>query len=492
MARSPRLGGHNGVMQMTTTSTIGELDARSCYEALSARDRRFDGRFYTAVLSTGIFCRPVCPARTPKFGNCAFYPSAAAAAAAGFRPCLRCRPELAPGLAGFWGTANTVKRALELISDGALDGEKPGHDVESLADRLGVSGRHLRRLFEQHLGASPLAVAQTHRLLFAKKLLNETSLSIADVASASGYGSQRRFNTVVKQTWGKTPRELRLRPRSKGPRIRIGLSYEAPLDWAFLRDYFAARAVEGVERIEEDAYIRSFDVGGARGVLEVRPKTRHLEADIALDDVRPLARVVSRLRRLFDLDASIGRIEEQLSREPFMAERVRARPGIRVPGAWDGFELAVRAILGQQVKVEAGRKLASALAARFGAPLPEPMKREGIRCFFPTPRVLAAADVAQIGLPRARGRAVSALAANVAVEPGFLSERERLLSIPGVGEWTAQYVAMRALAEPDAFPATDVGLLRAAEASSSVELRARAEAWRPWRAYAAQHLWLAS
>jgi len=471
---------------------VQTLDPKRCYRALRARDARFDGRFYTAVVSTGIFCRPTCPARTPKPDHCTFYRSAAAAHAAGFRPCLRCRPEVAPGLAGWRGTANTVRRALDLISEGAL-GEG---DVDELSGRLGVSSRHLRRLFDEHVGASPKEVASAHRLLFAKKLLSETSLPIADVAFAAGFGSVRRFNTAIRNAYERTPSALRGAPSAGDHRIRLKLPYKSPYDWPAMLSFLRARAIDGIEEVDGDRYRRTFEIG----TLEVAPASAgYLVASIELSDVTRVASVVARLRRLLDLDADVDWIGRHLSRDPSLARCVSARPGLRVPGAWDGFETAVRAILGQQITVEAARRLASKLVERYGDAVSG--GRAGLAQRFPSPDVLAGADVASIGMPRARARAVSALSAAVVADPKLLSpvgELEdnvrRLERLPGIGPWTAQYIALRAFSEPDAFPASDVGLLRAMSTPSGRptpdELTAKAEAWRPFRAYAAQHLWM--
>ena len=477
---------------------VHQLDPEQCYEALRARDTRFDGRFYTAVVSTGIFCRPTCPARTPKFDNCTFYRSAAAAHAAGFRPCLRCRPEVAPGLAGWRGTANIVRRALDLISEGALDNSNMGNNgtVDALAARVGVGGRHLRRLFDEHVGTSPIDVAQAHRLLFAKKLLTETQLPAADVAFAAGFGSVRRFNTAIRDAYDKTPRELRGARTPRDHRIRLKLPYKPPYDWPAMLDYLRARAIDGVEQVDGETYRRSFDVG----VVEVHPGGNgHLMASIELADLSSVAAVVARLRRLFDLDADVELIGEHLARDARLADCLAKRPGLRVPGAWDGFETAVRAILGQQITVVAARRLAGKMVERFGEPLPKQFARPIMR--FPRAVVLAGADIASLGMPKARARAIASLAATVVSDPDLLSpvgeldeSIRRLKGLPGIGEWTAQYIAMRVLREPDAFPASDVGLLRAMANGESRptpdELLAMAATWRPWRAYGAQHLWM--
>jgi AraC family transcriptional regulator of adaptative response / DNA-3-methyladenine glycosylase II len=477
-----------------------DLDREACYRALLTRDVRFDGVFYTGVVSTGIFCRPICPATPPKYENCVFLPSAAAAHRMGFRPCLRCRPELTPGIAGWRGTASTVSRALYLISEGALN--ETG--VAGLAERLGVTARHLRRLFERHVGASPIAVAQAHRILFAKKLLGESSLSMTDIAIAAGFGSIRRFNAVMRQTYGRPPGELRRSPRSSpkaATGITLKLPFTPPYDWPAMLDFLRLRAIPGVESVGTDSYCRSFAIGAAQGKLEVRhpADVDHLLATIRIDDLTALGSVVARLRRLFDLDADMHAIDAHLAADPLFSARVAQRPGLRVPGAWDGFELAVRAVLGQQINVAAATTLAGRLAAMLGQPLES--QPDDRRLLFPTPSAIAAAELTAIGLTRARAETLrklgSAMAQDAQLLRPFATLDEtiaKLVELPGIGPWTAQYIAMRALREPDAFPASDLGLLRALETPAgrptSAQLSARAEAWRPWRAYAALRLWL--
>ncbi|HYQ81465.1 MAG TPA: AlkA N-terminal domain-containing protein [Anaeromyxobacteraceae bacterium] len=473
------------------------LDRDACYRALRTRDARFDGRFYTAVLSTGIFCRPVCPARTPRPEHCVFFPSAAAAHAAGFRPCLRCRPELAPGVAGWRGTANTVSRALALIAEGAWGEEQ---DAEGLAERLGVGGRHLRRLFARHVGAPPVAVAQAQRVLFAKRLLGETALPMAEVAAAAGFGSVRRFNHVMRRTFQRPPRALRRGGRSDPPDgpVSLRLPHTAPYRWESLLAFLGARAIPGVEEVSGGEYRRTLAVDGAAGSVAVRPVpgASELLATIRLSRVAALPAVVGRLRRLLDLDADAQAIDSHLAGDSLLAPLVAARPGLRVPGAWDPFELAVRAILGQQVSVAAARTLAGRIAAACGERVP------GGGLAFPGPERLAGARLERIGLTRARAAAIRSLARAAAGDPSLLEGRgdldqavARLMELPGIGRWTAHYVAMRALREPDAFPEADLGLLRSAARRglrvSPAGLARRAEAWRPWRAYAAMHLWTA-
>lgn len=476
-----------------------ELDRDTCYRALRTRDARFDGRFYTAVRSTGIFCRPVCPARTPRADRCVFYPSAAAALAAGFRPCLRCRPELAPGTAGGRGTANTVSRALALIAEGAWGEDE---DVEALAERVGVGARHLRRLFERQVGAPPVAVLQAQRALLGKRLVSESTLPLAEVALAAGFGSLRRFHHVMRRTFGRPARALRREgaaAAAAGDGLSLRLASTTPYHWPSMRAFLAARAIPGVEEVAGDEYRRAIAVDGATGVLAVRPAPAGgLITSIRLSRLAPLAAVVGRVRRLFDLDADAAAIDAQLARDPLLAPRVAARPGLRVPGAWDPFELAVRAILGQQVSVAAARTIAGRIAALHGERIAAPEGWPGL--VFPGPERLAEARLDGVGLPRARAAAVAALARAAAADPSLLRPAgdlaatvARLAELPGIGPWTAQYVAMRAFGEPDAFPGGDLGLLRALARRgvrpSAAALARRAEAWRPWRAYAALHLW---
>jgi AraC family transcriptional regulator of adaptative response / DNA-3-methyladenine glycosylase II len=482
------------------------LDRELYYQALRARDARFDGRIFVAVRTTGIYCRPICPARTPKLENITFYASAAAAAQAGYRPCLRCRPESSPELAAWRGTSSTVSRALALIDEGALDGES---DVETLAQRLGVGGRQLRRLFQKHLGTSPVAVAQTRRLLFAKKLVHETSMAMSEVALASGFGSLRRFNDMFRELYGRPPSELRRRrspPRSAAAgTITLSLSYVPPYDWGAMLRFYAARAVSGVEVVEGDRYARTIEIDGARGSFAVSPspsKRDALALTIRFSRVSALPAIVTRVRRMFDLDADVRIIHAALGRDALLAPLVAARPGLRVPGTWDPFELAMRAILGQQITVSAARALAGKLVAAHGSPLDAEAAGDGLTHAFPQPIDLARADLAILGMPKARAAALSACARMAAQNPRVFAPtcsleaaREALRALPGVGDWTAQTIALRALRDPDAFPASDVGILRGAAENgvrpTAAALVARAEAWRPWRAYAAQHLWCA-
>ncbi|CAN7421920.1 helix-turn-helix domain-containing protein [Phenylobacterium sp. LjRoot219] len=483
-----------------------DLDPEACRRAFVTRDPRFDGRIFCGVKTTGIYCRPVCPARTPKAENVVYFPSAAAAQEAGFRPCLRCRPEASPDMGAWRGTSNTVSRALALIEAGALDTA----DVDGLAARLGVGERQLRRLFRQHLGASPVAVAQTRRVLLAKQLIQETRLPMTEVALAAGFGSVRRFNETFQQLFDRAPGALR---RSRQPAesaaaagVTVRLAYRAPYDWAGVIGFLAARAIPGVEAVTPERYARTLAVDGARGWVVVRPGAGGdwLEAEIRFPRLQALPAVISRIRRVFDLAADPALIGAHLSQDPALGHLIAERPGLRAPGAWDGFELAVRAVLGQQITVVAARTLAARLTQAYGEPFEDPAAAAlGLTHLFPTPERLVGENIAALGMPAARGAALEGLARKVAEDPSIFTPRADLESaiaalsaLPGVGAWTAQYIALRELREPDAFPHGDIALMRALadEAGgrpSALDLLARAEAWRPWRAYAAQHLWAA-
>jgi AraC family transcriptional regulator of adaptative response / DNA-3-methyladenine glycosylase II len=478
-------GGYDPAMLTTNT-----LDPEICYRALLTRDARFDGRFFTGVRTTGIYCRPVCPATTPKRQNIAFYRSAAAAEVAGFRSCLRCRPERAPSTA----PANRVMdRAMAIIAEGENE------DGDSLAARLGLGERQLRRLFATHLGASPKAVAQTRRNLLARQLVTETDLPLTEVALAAGFGSLRRFNHVFVSLYGQAPSAMRRgtrRPTDKG--LTLSLPFRPPYDWPGMIAVLTAHAIPGVETVTPDCYRRIITLGGHHGTVAVSPLgPTSLQARIDFPAIRFLPRIVARLRRIFDLGADPAPIDAVLAEDPALAPLVAARPGLRVPGAWDGFELAVRVILGQQVSVVAGKKLAAKLVTQFGTPVETGIP--GLTGLFPSPeRLVAEAEAISLHLnmPRARAAAIINLAKAAADAPGLLERGEglelsirRLCAIGGIGPWTAGCIALFALREPDAFPPKDVGLQRALGLTDR-DLMARAEAWRPWRAYAAMHLWM--
>ena len=488
-----------------------DLDPDACYRAIQTRDARFDGRLFVAVKTTGIYCRPVCPARTPLRRNVTFHASAASAQEAGYRACLRCRPETSPQLGAWNGASNTVSRALALIEAGALDAScEEGGDVETLAGRVGVGERQLRRLFLQHLGATPVGVAQTRRVLLAKQLIHETDLPMGEVALAAGFGSVRRFNETFQQLYDRPPAALRRRkspsslkePPPPGEAIALTLRYRPPYDWDAMLAFLAMRAIPGVEMVSDNTYRRVIALDGAVGTIAVRLiDDNRLSVAVRFPRPSALPRILARVRGVFDLSADPIGIGAVLSRDPDLARMVAARPGLRVPGAWDGFELAVRAILGQQITVVAARKLAGDLVAAHGAPLAEGWAEPGLTHAFPCAERLAAADLSAMKMPGARIRCLSGMAAAIAADPNLLAPTasldemvKRLRALPGIGEWTAQYIAMRQLREPDAFPAADVALMRALADADGVrptadQLLARAEAWRPWRAYAALHLW---
>jgi AraC family transcriptional regulator, regulatory protein of adaptative response / DNA-3-methyladenine glycosylase II len=476
-----------------------------CYRALATRDARFDGRLFVGVKTTGIYCRPICPARTPKRENVTFWPSAAAAQDAGYRPCLRCRPEISPDAAAWRGTSNTVSRALALIAEGALDGEE--NSLTTLCDRLGVGERQLRRLFDKHLGAPPIAVAQTRRVLFAKQLIQDTRLPMRAISDAAGFGSVRRFNDAFDKLYRRSPSQLR---RQSGAStslssVTLRLGYRAPYDWDAILAFLAARAIPGVELVEKNRYARTIEIDGAFGSIQVAPGKRCLEATIRFPRVMALLAIVARLRRLFDLDADIAAIGAHLAGDRALAPLIARRPGLRTPGAWCGFELAVRAILGQQITVAGARRLAETLVGMTGTRVsPDVSSDERLAAVFPSATRLAKADLSSLGMPRARIAALAALAQAVAADPRLIEPAgsydetiARLLALPGFGPWTAQYWALRALRDSDAFPAADVALLRSPLVAEKGRrptpnaLLKRAEAWRPWRAYAAQHLWTA-
>jgi AraC family transcriptional regulator of adaptative response / DNA-3-methyladenine glycosylase II len=481
-----------------------DMDDDACYRAIETRDRRFDGRLFVAVTTTGIYCRPFCPAPTPKRENVRFFPTAAAAHEAGFRPCLRCRPETSPELAFWRGESNTVSRALGLIEAGALDAAS----VDALATRLGLGERQLRRLFRRHLGASPISIAQTRRILLAKQLIQDTRLPMTEVALAAGFGSIRRFNETFRQLFKQPPNALRRTGLVEESAVTAGtvavkLGYRPPYDWERMVSFLRARAILGIETVSSSRYARTIAIGDTRGFVVVEPAEENcLKATVRFANLRNLPAIIARVRRVFDLAADPMAIGAHLSQDPVLSPLVVARPGLRVPGAWDGFELAVRAVLGQQITVQAATRLGRKLVLAFGEPFADPAAGEqGLTHVFPTPQQLVQADLGAIGMPQARRMALASLAAGVVADPLIFGPRRsleeavaQLRSLAGIGEWTAQYIAMRELREPDAFPAADAGLLRAMRDGHGVRpspatLLAHAERWRPWRAYAALHLW---
>jgi AraC family transcriptional regulator of adaptative response / DNA-3-methyladenine glycosylase II len=471
------------------------LDPDQCYRALRTHDARFDGRFFVGVGSTGIYCRPVCTAKTPLARNCSFFPSAAAAEARGFRPCLRCRPELAPGYATVDANRRLAQAAAGLIEDGRLEDAS----LAELAGTLGVTDRHLRRVFQQEFGVSPVEYAQTQRLLLAKRLLTDTALPVLEVAMASGFASLRRFNDLFRTRYRMAPGQLRKAAPANRPQDRLSfdLAFRPPYDWPAMLAFLGRRAIAGVEAIDGRRYRRSVRLERAgkphSGWIEIAPSTRksalRVTASASLAGAVPL--LLARVKSFLDLACRPDEIASALG--PLAA----AHPGLRLPGAMDGFEIAVRAILGQQVTVAAATTLAGRFAKAFGEPFDTP--HAGVeRLFPPASRIAGAApsEIAALGVISARAKAIVALAR--AIEAGTLrldpsapveATLAALEGLPGVGPWTAHYVAMRALAWPDAFPHPDVAVLKAMRETKPGRALERAEAWRPWRAYAVLHLW---
>ncbi len=477
------------------------MDIALFEQARQARDPRFDGRFFIGVKTTGVYCRPVCPVKMPMTRNVTFFQTAAAASEAGFRPCLRCRPETSPGTPAWMGTSTTVSRALRLISEGALDDA----GVESLSDRLGVGSRHLSRLFAQHLGASPKAVAQTRRLHFAKKLLDETDLPITDIALSSGYRSVRRFNDHFKGVYDRSPSTVRGSRRNSGMSsqkarveasgFRLKLAYRPPFDYAGILGFLKVRAIPGVEAVSETQYSRTIRIGDEIGRLNIEnsPESRCLNVHIEIGEAAQLFAVLEKVKRLFDLTADPIEISQRFNDDKIMAKLAKQNPGQRVPGSWDPFEIAVRAIVGQQVSVKGATTVMGRIATRYGDETSKGL------C-FPSADVLSELDPLTLSMPVKRAQAIKDMSTAVAggdIDLGANASPEILMSqlvaIKGIGPWTAQYIAMRALNDPDAFLHGDLVLLKVSSAifniDKSKDLLKRSNDWRPWRAYAGMHLW---
>ena len=461
------------------------LDPRACYRALRARDRRFDGTFFVAVKTTGVYCRPICPATVPRADRCVFVARAAEAERLGYRACFRCRPELAPGNANVDARSRLVDRAVKAIEGGRLETSS----LEDLARELGVTSRHLRRTMESEIGVTPIEYAQTKRLALAKQLLHDTRLSLADVAFASGFKSVRRFNGLFRDRFGRAPSAVRktLDARGDAAEIVLRLEYRPPFAWQPMLEFLRGRAIGGIESVTEDEYARTVRIGDDRGTIRVRHaagKSPALVAHVSMSLRARLATIAARLRVLFDLDAQPVAIADYLSTDRRLAKLVARTPGLRLPGAFDPFETSVRAILGQQVSVKGATTLAKRLVEQ----------NDGA---FPSAAQLArakASDVRTIGLPLARADTLVRLASVVAsgevdLEGDPEAAITKLVALPGIGPWTAQYIAMRAMHWPDAFPAGDLGVKKALGETSEKKIEARAERWRPWRGYAVMHLW---
>ena len=473
-----------------------ELDSNACCRAVRARDRRFDGRFFVAITSTHIYCRPICTARAANRKNMRFYSHAAAAERAGFRPCLRCRPERAPGLAPVDAVSRLVSAAMAGIEEHALSSAKVG----DLAASLGVSDRHLRRVTEAELGVSPIELAQTQRLLLAKRLLRDTSLDLTEIAFASGFGSVRRFNALFKSRYGLSPRAIRGKAVDTDT-LSVQLEFRPPLAWKTLLAYLKLRAIPGVEMADDTHYRRTVAIGGAQGWIAVslHPGESALVLEISPSLTPVIGAVIGRVKQLFDLGAAPDSVRAVLRRDEILAATVRRLPGLRVAGAFDGFELAVRTVLGQQVSVKGASTIAGRWAQAFGEPIATPFS--SLNRLSPNAErmsAVAAGDVAALGMVGARAHCLVGLAKAVSQRKIMLAfasnveeQIEALMSLPGIGHWTANYIAMRALHWPDAFPTGDLVLMRAAK-SNQRQLQQRSEAWRPWRAYAAHYLWQSS
>jgi AraC family transcriptional regulator of adaptative response / DNA-3-methyladenine glycosylase II len=491
------------------------LDSHLCYQARTTRDAHFDGRFFAASKSTRTYCRPICRTHPAKERNCAFFVTAAAAQSAGYHPCLHCQPE---HVAEFscWSarsidSSNTVARALSLVADGVLDGDDAC--LDSFAARLEVSAQHLRETFQHYLGASPIVIALLRRVLFAKQLVDETQLPIAQIAFATGFDNPRRFRDSFKRVFKRPPSALRKvvhrspsRHSFSATQITLQLHYRPPYDWTAMLSFLAARAIDGIEKVEGQCYSRTLTHDGEIGSVAVThcSASSCLAVQIKIPSVVSLLPIVARLRKMFDLAADVTTIGAAFAQDPLLKSLFNARPGLRVPSAWEPFELTMRAVLGQQVTLQAGRQLTQKLVQLCGTEISVAISGDSaLNRLFPTAAQVANADLTSLPMPTARKRAVQELAEATLHDPHLFEARanveqtvSRLCEIRGVGEWTAHYIAMRAVREADAFPASDVALLRSMEQlhgtrPSKERFIELAQQWRPWRAYAAQHLWTA-
>ncbi|MET7847064.1 AlkA N-terminal domain-containing protein [Streptomyces avermitilis] len=474
------------------------IDSERCVRAVRSKDARFDGWFFTAVLTTRIYCRPSCPVVPPKAENMTFYPSAAACQQAGFRACKRCRPDTSPGSPEWNQRADLVARAMRLISDGIVDRE----GVPGLATRLGYSTRQIERQLLAELGAGPLALARAQRAQTARLLIETTTLPMAEIAFAAGFSSIRTFNDTVRDVFALSPSELRGRLPKKtvvSPgALTLRLPFRAPLNPDNLFGHLAATAVPGVEEWRDGAYRRTLRLPYGHGIVALTPAADHMACRLTLSDLRDLPVAISRCRRMLDLDADPVAVDDQLRADPLLAPLVDKAPGRRVPRTVDEAEFAVRAVLGQQVSTAAARTHAARLVIAHGEAVADP--EGGLTHLFPAPEALAAVAPESLAMPRTRRTTFTTLVRQLAegrlhlgVESDWEETRARLLSLPGFGPWTADVIAMRALGDPDAFLPTDLGIRRAAQElglpSTPAALTARAAAWRPWRAYAVQYLW---
>ncbi len=473
-------------------------DESAYYNAYASRDPRFDGVFFIGVVSTGIYCRPVCTAKTPRESNCRFFSSAEAAEKADFRPCLRCRPELAPGAAPVDDSQRIATLIADRLQESIIDGEA---GVEVIAAQFELSSRQLRRIVHKEFGVAPIELVQTRRLLLAKQLLTETSLRIIDIAFASGFGSLRRFNDAFKRRYGMPPGQLRKsQSKNSSPEtFTLQLGYRPPFDWNGLLDFLEFRAIKGVEYIHDSVYTRTVGIGDHTGWIRVSktPDKHTLRVELTSSLTPVLPAVLGRLRQLFDLNARPDLISSHLSKDELLKKSVAKNPGLRVPGAFDGFEMAIRAILGQQITVKAATTITCRLVEKFGEPIQTPIPELVRLC--PTPQLIASLNIdnlASLGIIQTRARSIIALAKEIAegrlrLEPGVHPEEtiKQLVALPGIGPWTAHYIAMRALAWPDAFPKEDIALRKALDGVTATEAEKLSQPWRPWRSYAVLHLW---
>ena len=474
-------------------------DRERCLRAVRSKDARFDGWFFTAVVTTGIYCRPSCPVHPPKPANMRFYPSAAAAQQAGFRACKRCRPDASPGSPQWNQRADVVARAMRLIADGLVDREGVG----GLSARLGYSTRQIERHLRAELGAGPLAIARAQRAQTARLLIETTSLPMAEAALAAGFSSVRSFNDTVREVFATSPTDLRRRSAGDGPpaapgTLSLRLPFRQPLCPDNLFGHLAATAVPGVEEWRHGAYRRTLRLPHGSGIVAVRPHPDHIDCRLTLSDLRDLAVAISRCRRVLDLDADPVAVDEHLGSDPLLAPLVAKDPGRRVPRTVDPAELAVRAVLGQQVSTAAARTHAARLVVAHGEPIEDP--DGSLTHLFPDAETLAGLDPETLALPRTRRRTLTTLVAALAsgeIDLGpatdWAEARRLLLALPGFGPWTVETIAMRALGDPDAFLTGDLGVVGAARIlglpSTPAALEVASSAWRPWRAYAVQYLW---
>ena len=479
------------------------IEDRIAYRALSSRDPRFDGVFFVGVSSTRIYCRPICPARTPLQKNCRFFGSAAAAEKARYRPCLRCRPELAPGTSPVDQSQRTALLLIHRMEEGLLD---DGAGLETIAEQFGLSSRQLRRIVLKELGVSPIELMQTRRLLLAKQLLTETRLPVTAIAFASGFSSLRRFNAAFSAQYRMPPSRFRKKTGAHeelhaGGTSVLQLQYRAPYDWQSILDFLSLRKISGVECVTADSYARTVQLGRHRGWVRVThaPDKRALRVEFAHALTPVLPALLGRLRSLFDLSARPDLIAAHLKREPRLRTAIRKSPGLRVPGAFDGFELALRAIVGQQITVKAATTLTGRLAEKFGTPIATPFPE--LTRLTPSAAQLAKAGIgalAELGLISARAATLIHVAR--AFESGELTLEAganpddviaQLTALPGIGPWTAHYISMRALRWPDAFPKEDIAVRNSLGGISAKEADELSQSWRPWRSYAVIHLWRA-